>query len=106
MLMELAYRLATEDSPVINQIRERDCHHHTVAEPDGRDRYVGGTIVTRSTRRRRRQSCASCWGKYIFHDNNRDINYSQVTMRTLLTGICTASADHARVAQSYRSWHV
>jgi hypothetical protein len=24
------------------------------------------------------------WGKYVFHDNNRDINYSQVTMRALL----------------------
>ena len=24
------------------------------------------------------------WGKYVFHDNNRDINYSQVEMRALL----------------------
>ena len=24
------------------------------------------------------------WGKYVFHDNNRDINFSQVTMRALL----------------------
>ena len=24
------------------------------------------------------------WGKYVFHDNNRDINYSQVTMKNLL----------------------
>ena len=24
------------------------------------------------------------WGKYIFHDNNRDINYSQVTMSNWL----------------------
>ena len=24
------------------------------------------------------------WGKYIYHDNNRDINYSQVTMRNWL----------------------
>ncbi len=24
------------------------------------------------------------WGNYVFHDNNRDINYSQVTMRALL----------------------
>ena len=24
------------------------------------------------------------WGKYIFHDNNRDINYSQITMRNWL----------------------
>jgi hypothetical protein len=24
------------------------------------------------------------WGKYIFHDDNRDINYSQLPMRNLL----------------------
>jgi hypothetical protein len=24
------------------------------------------------------------WGKYVFHDNNRDINYSQTSMRALL----------------------
>src|SRR5262249_25342813 len=41
MLMELAYRLAVEDSPVINQIRENVIVTITpVAEPDGRDRYV------------------------------------------------------------------
>src|SRR6185369_3468182 len=40
MLMELAYRIATEDSPVINQIRDNVIVTITpVAEPDGRDRY-------------------------------------------------------------------
>ncbi len=39
--MELAYRLAVEDSPVINAIRENVIVTITpVAEPDGRDRYV------------------------------------------------------------------
>ena len=41
MLMELAYRLATEDSPVIRQIRDRVIVSITpVADPDGRDRNV------------------------------------------------------------------
>src|SRR5262249_1641620 len=41
MLMELAYRLAVEDSPIINAIRDNVIVTITpVAEPDGRDRYV------------------------------------------------------------------
>src|SRR6185295_16051958 len=41
MLMELVYRLATEDSPVINQIRDNVIVTVTpVADPDGRDRNV------------------------------------------------------------------
>ena len=30
------------------------------------------------------------WGKYVFHDNNRDINLSQVTMRALVDWYFTA----------------
>src|SRR4029453_12329274 len=30
------------------------------------------------------------WGKYVFHDNNRDINLSQVSMRTLVDCYFTA----------------
>src|SRR5688572_12655234 len=41
MLMELAYRLATETSPLIRQIRENVIVSITpVADPDGRDRNV------------------------------------------------------------------
>src|SRR5262249_29306647 len=41
MLMELAYRLATEDSTLVNQIRENVIVSITpVADPDGRDRNV------------------------------------------------------------------
>ena len=39
--MELAYRLAVEDSPLIDQIRKNVIVMITpAAEPDGRDRYV------------------------------------------------------------------
>jgi len=41
MLMELAYRLVTETSPLINQIRSNVIVSITpVAEPDGRDRTI------------------------------------------------------------------
>ncbi len=41
MLMELAYRLATEESPLIKSIRDHVIVTITpVSDPDGRDRYV------------------------------------------------------------------
>jgi hypothetical protein len=87
MLMELAYRLAVEDSPIIKQIRDNVIVTITpVAEPDGRDRYVDWYYRYKIHERGEEESFGGppYWGKYIFHDNNRDINYSQVTMRTLL----------------------
>jgi hypothetical protein len=87
MLMELAYRLATEDSPVINQIRDNVIVTITpVADPDGRDRYVDWYYRYKVDEKNETDSFGGppYWGKYIFHDNNRDINYSQVSMRALL----------------------
>jgi Zinc carboxypeptidase len=87
MEMELAYRLATEDSPLIQRIRDNVIVSFTpVAEPDGRDRYVDWyyRYLVDIDNEDDRMSGPPYWGKYVFHDNNRDINYSQVTMRTLL----------------------
>lgn len=87
MLMELAYRLATEDTPLIKTIREKVIVSITpAAEPDGRDRYVDWYYRYKIDETSEQDSVGGppYWGKYIFHDNNRDINYSQVTMRTLL----------------------
>ncbi|HKE03810.1 MAG TPA: M14 family zinc carboxypeptidase, partial [Blastocatellia bacterium] len=87
MLMELAYRLAVEDSPIINAIRDNVIVTITpVAEPDGRDRYVDWYYRHKTDETGEDDSVGGppYWGKYIFHDNNRDINYSQVTMRNLL----------------------
>lgn len=87
MLMELAYRLAVEDSPLINAIRENVIVTITpVAEPDGRDRVVDWYYrhqvdITDETDR---MPSSPYWGKYIFHDNNRDINYSQLSFQPLL----------------------
>ena len=87
MLMELTYRLAAEDSPIINQIRDNVIVTITpVAEPDGRDRYVDWYYRHKIDEKTEEDSVGGppYWGRYIFHDNNRDINYSQITMRTLL----------------------
>jgi len=87
MLMELAFRIATEDSPLIKQIRDNVIVSITpVAEPDGRDRYVDWYYRYKINETSEQDSAGGppYWGKYIFHDNNRDINYSMMTMRTLL----------------------
>ena len=87
MLMELAYRLAVEDSPIINAIRENVIVSITpAADPDGRDRNVDWYYKYGINEREGRTIGASVpyWGKYVFHDDNRDINYSQVEMRALL----------------------
>src|SRR5579862_1702918 len=87
MLMELAYRLVTEDTPLIKKIRDNVIVTITpVAEPDGRDRYVDWYYKYKINETSEQDNVGGppYWGKNIFHDNNRDINYSQVTMRTLL----------------------
>jgi hypothetical protein len=87
MLMELAYRVAVEESPLYDQIRKNVIVMMTnAAEPDGRDRYVdwyNKYKISEETEQDRVPG-PPYWGKYIFHDNNRDINYSQVTMRNWL----------------------
>jgi hypothetical protein len=87
MLMELAYRLTAEESALVRQIRDQVIVSITpVADPDGRDRAVDWyyrhkvDITDEDTA----VGGPPYWGKYVFHDNNRDINYSQVTMRALL----------------------
>jgi hypothetical protein len=87
MLMELAYRLAVEDGAPFRQIRENLIVSITpAAEPDGRDRYLDWYYRHRvdETDERENSGGPPYWGKYVFHDNNRDIHYSQVTMRNLL----------------------
>jgi hypothetical protein len=87
MLMELAYRLAVEDSPVLSRIRDNVIVSITpAAEPDGRDRYVDWyyRYLIDVTDERDHLPGPPFWGKYVYHDNNRDINFSQVITRALL----------------------
>jgi len=87
MLMELAYRLVAEDSPIIDQIRDNVIVSITpVADPDGRDRNIDWYYKSGINESEGQPAGAGVpyWGKYVFHDDNRDINYSQVEMRSLL----------------------
>lgn len=128
MLMELAYRLVTETSPLISQIREQLYVSMTpAADADGRDRNVDWFFrgldmaaaipapaitpvvapvptVPGDTARRVPAAAPTTppaggfgagagvpyWGKYVYHDNNRDINIKLVQMRAIIEWYFTA----------------
>jgi hypothetical protein len=76
MLMELAYRLAVSEEPAIRDIRERVIVLiNPVAEPDGRDRMVEWFyrhLKGKTDYDNLPPISPPYWGKYVFHDNNRD----------------------------------
>jgi Zinc carboxypeptidase len=109
MLMELAYRLVVETSPLISQIRDNVIVSITpAADPDGRDRnvdwfYRGLDMAAQNPPEsdstdeqgggrggRGGNPGVPYWGKYVYHDNNRDINLSQVSMRAITDWYYTA----------------
>ena len=72
MLMELAYRLAVEETDFIKAIRKNLVVLMTpVLEVDGRDRQVD---VYRYKKENQGKTAPPLiyWGKYVGHDNNRD----------------------------------
>jgi Zinc carboxypeptidase len=72
MLMELAYRLAVEDSPFIEDIRKNMIVMITPAlEVDGRDRMVDLYNYHKANPAKPTPPLLY-WGKYVAHDNNRD----------------------------------
>src|SRR5215510_11946533 len=72
MLMELAYRLAVEDTPLIDAIRKNVVVLITPAlEVDGRDRSVD-VYNYRKANPGKQAPPLLYWGKYVAHDNNRD----------------------------------
>src|SRR5580700_1104089 len=82
MMMELAYRIAVDEAPLYEQIRKNVIVMvNGASEPDGRDRYVDWYYrhMLSQENENDRVPGPPYWGKYIFHDNNRDINYSQMT---------------------------
>ncbi|WP_419814727.1 M14 family zinc carboxypeptidase [Glacieibacterium sp.] len=94
MTMELAYRLLTEDSPLIQKIRDNlIVAISPVLEADGRDRYVDWyhQSLIDETNDLDKPGGPPYWGKYIYHDNNRDMNFSDPSARQLL--------------QYYLEWH-
>jgi hypothetical protein len=72
MLMELAFRLATEESPFIQAIRKNVIVLITPAlEVDGRDRMVD-LYNYRKANPDKSTPPFVFWGHYVAHDNNRD----------------------------------
>src|SRR5204863_2055949 len=71
-LMELAYRIAADDSPYIRNIREHVITLITpIVEVDGRDRVVD-LYEYRKKHPNDVISDTIYWGHYVRHDNNRD----------------------------------
>ncbi len=72
MLMEMAFRLAVEESPFIQAIRKNVIVLITpTLEVDGRDTMVD-LYNYRKANEGKRSPGLIYWGKYVAHDNNRD----------------------------------
>jgi hypothetical protein len=70
MLMELAYRLVVEETPLVQSIRKNVLTVITpVIEVDGREKIVDGACYRQRTGL---NLPTPYWGKYVAHDNNRD----------------------------------
>ncbi len=87
MLMELAYRLAVEETPFIQQIRKNSIVLITpVVEVDGHDREVD-IYSYRKKHPDRPNYPLTWWGHYVAHDNNRDsMTMSLALSRNMMQG--------------------
>jgi hypothetical protein len=92
--MELAYRLAVDENPVIKKIRDNMIVLISPGvNPDGHDKHTdwfykyNKDIIDYS-----KLSGVPYWGKYIFHDNNRDM-------------IAISQPETQNVANTYFEWH-
>lgn len=76
MLMELTFRMLVEESTEIQNIRDNVITLiNPVSEPDGRDKQVDWYY--RYSNKKKvyddgMRGSSPYWGKYVFHDNNRD----------------------------------
>jgi hypothetical protein len=71
MLIELPYRLAVEETPFIQAIRNNVIVFITpVLEVDGREKHVDTYYYGKKTGKQRPPLVY--WGKYVAHDDNRD----------------------------------
>ena len=92
MLMELAYRLAVEQTPFIEAIRKNLIVLITpILEVDGHDRQVD-VYNYRKANPKKAAPNLIYWGKYVAHDNNRD-------------GMALALALSRHMMESFLEWH-
>ena len=92
MLMELGYRLAVDEAPLLQAIRRNLIVLFTpVLEVDGRERMVDVYRYRKDNPNRTAPSLLY-WGKYVAHDNNRD-------------GLGLALKQSQHVMQAVLEWH-
>ena len=73
MLQELAYRLAVQETPFVQAIRENVITFITpVIEVDGREKQVDTYYFNKRLPPGQARLPLMYWGKYVAHDNNRD----------------------------------
>src|SRR6476661_4219507 len=73
MLMEMAYRLVVEETPLIQNIRNNVITFITpVIEVDGREKQVDTYYFNKKLPQGAPKLPLMYWGKYVAHDNNRD----------------------------------
>jgi hypothetical protein len=73
MVMELAYRLAVQETPFIRTIRNNVITFITpVIEVDGREKQVDTYYFNKKLPQGSQRLPLMYWGKYVAHDNNRD----------------------------------
>ncbi len=84
MVMELAYRLAVSEQPMIRRIRSRlVILINPVSEPDGRDKQVEWFyrhLKGKTDYDNLPPTSPPYWGHYVFHDNNRDTHQSALAL--------------------------
>ena len=92
--MELAYRLAVDNNPIIKTIRENMIVLITPSvEPDGHDKHTDWFFkYNRDITEYERISRVPYWGKYTFHDNNRDM-------------IMISQPETFHEAENFFEWH-
>ena len=87
-VIELVYRLAVSEEPYIRKIRDNLIVSVTpTTDLDGRDRAVdwyNAYKVDEAYEGGENYGGPPYWGKYVFHDNNRDINYGVDSLRAHL----------------------
>ncbi|MCA1584554.1 MAG: hypothetical protein LC791_07195, partial [Acidobacteria bacterium] len=87
-VIELGYRLAVSEEPYIRQIRDEVIVSITpTTDLDGRDRAVDWYYaykIDEAYDGGENYGGPPYWGKYVFHDNNRDINYGVDSLRAHL----------------------
>ncbi len=107
MEMELAYRLAVEESPFIQNIRNNVIVLLTpVLEVDGREKVVDNWYYQKKTSK---TVPLVYWGQYVAHDNNRDglgvgLKLTENVLKTYLDWHPTVLHDlHESVSYLYSS---